>query len=87
VAEAKVSDANLNILDPYEILTLRDERKNLYAYRDASYELFQTYYRGRQGSIGPSVQGSNAQGRPLLRLSESPNKQRAYTSQRLAPRS
>ncbi len=67
-------------LDPYEIIELLDARKRQYAIRDSLYETFQSYYRGRQGGNTPSVQGANSQGRPLLRLSESPNQTRTYSA-------
>src|SRR5213079_1273280 len=58
----------------------------IFAERDLLYETFQRYYRGKQGMGGPSVQGSNSQGRPILRLSETKaNDERAFSTQRLAP--
>lgn len=82
---AEVTESNLDTLNPYEIIELREERKRDYAVRDELYETYQRYYRGKQQGQAPSVLGANAQGRPLLRANEGSGKERSYSSQRLAP--
>jgi len=73
-------------LGPYEILEILDQRKVDFAPRDRAYEMYNNYYRGKSQSVGsPSVLGANSQGRPLLRVGESMNRERVYSSQRLAP--
>lgn len=74
------------VLNALEIVELLDTRKRAYAERDAMYETFNRYYRGKQQSPGqPSVLGANSQGRPLLRVGEAATRDRVYSSQRLAP--
>jgi hypothetical protein len=86
VATALKNDAKAPILSPYAIVELAAERKKVFAERDVLYETFQKYYRGKQAVAGPSVQAANAQGRPLLRLSETKSEaDRAFSTQRLAP--
>jgi len=81
-----VEKLNLAVLGGKEIIDLMLERKKLYRDRDGLYEVYQKYYRGKQGAVGPSVLAANSQGRPLLRVSESGgNQDRSYSSQRLAP--
>lgn len=72
-------------LDPYEIVELCDNRRRDYAERDRKYETYNAYYRGKSQSSGPSVLGANSQGRPLMRVGEAMNRERVYSSQRLAP--
>jgi hypothetical protein len=82
---AQVNEVHLNVLEPYQIVQLASERKGTYAERDRLYEIYQKYYRGRQASVGPSMLAANSQGRPLLRVGESVNASRGFTTQRLAP--
>jgi hypothetical protein len=83
---AEVNPAYSPVLDPIEILELWDDRRRAYGERDSLYEIFNRYYRGKSQSAGsPSVQGANSQGRPLLRVGESVNRERVFSSQRLAP--
>src|SRR6185437_5532984 len=74
------------ILSPVAIIELARERQGIFSERDALYEVFQRYYRGKQATATPSVLAMNPQGRPLLRLSEATNtKEAVFSTQRLAP--
>lgn len=86
MAQAVEKPPQAPILSAHEIIDLAAERKKVFGERDALYETFQRYYRGKQAAPGPSVLGANALGRPLLRLSEAKTgDQQPFTSQRLAP--
>jgi len=69
------------------IIELCERRMEQFASRDADYETFARYYFGKQAGMGsPSQKIMNAQGRPLLRDSDSSGSgDGEYRSQRLAP--
>src|SRR5665213_2299996 len=59
-------------LDANTIIELCERRMEQYAIRDAAYETYSRYYFGKQSGMGsPSQKIMNAQGRPLMRDSDS----------------
>ena len=83
---ATAAPVNLNVLSPKQILELAETRRRDFSERDGRYEIYDRYYRGKSVAAGPSVLGSNSQGRPLLRVvGGSSQQERTYHSQALAP--